>query len=172
MARILLWGSLWFVPLAHATDLDAVHSPEQTTSVTITADELIGDDATKTAEFVGNVKAVRGKYSLTTDRLIMYFDSKEKTSEKQNGPQANIREIVAEGRVRILSDELDARADHAVYNRRAQTLVLTGNNTEVNRNGSRISGARITIFIDTEKVIIQSREGSKVQGVFNIPQKN
>ena len=138
----------------------------------ITADELIGDESSKSAEFIGNVRVIRGEYTLTTDRLMVLFDSVEKLSGEKQGPRASIREVIAEGRVHIESEGLSANADRATYNRQSRTLVLTGENTEVNRNGNWIRGNQITIFIDTEKVIVSGNSGNKVQGVFNIPQKN
>ena len=97
---------------------------------------------------------------------------RRKAGGRKSHPRTNIRDIVAEGHVRILSDEFTANADRAIYNRKTRTLVLTGENTEVNRDGGRINGKQITIFIDTEKVIVSGNSENRVKGVFNIPPKN
>ncbi len=145
---------------------------EQANPVTVTADELVGDENSKSAEFIGNVKVVRGTYTLTADRLKVFFDSIEKPAGGKNPPRANISEIIAEGRVRILSKELAASADRATYDRKTRTIVLTGDNTEVNHKGSKVKGEQITIFMDTEKVRVSGKSGNRVKGVFNIPPKN
>ncbi len=170
---ILLWGSLGQIPLRVASAVDETgNEAEPPPPVSIAADELVGDENAKSAEFIGNVKVIRGEYTLLTDRLKVLFDAIEKPAAGKSHPRTNIREIVAEGHVRILSDEFTANADRAIYNRKTRTLVLTGENTEVNRDGSRINGKQITIFIDTEKVIVSGNSENRVQGVFNIPPKN
>ncbi len=172
-AVILLWGSPCQMPLRGASAADETgRETAPKTPVTIAADELVGDESAKSAEFIGNVKVIRGEYTLTTDRLKVFFDAIEKPVGEKNGPRANIREIVAEGHVRVLSDELTANANRATYDRKTRTLVLTGENTEVYRDGSKISGNQITIFLDTEKVIVSGNSENRVQGVFKIPSKN
>ena len=71
--------------------------------VTIAADELVGDENAKSAEFIGNVKVIRGEYTLLTDRLKVLFDAVEKPAAGKSHPRTNIREIVAEGHVHVCS---------------------------------------------------------------------
>jgi lipopolysaccharide export system protein LptA len=172
-AMLLLCLSFWHLPSAGASAVaETGRDAERKSPVTVTADELVGDENSKSAEFIGNVKVIRGTYTLTTDRLKVFFDSIEKPTREKSAPRANIREIIAEGRVRISSPELSAGADRATYDRKTRTIVLTGENTVVNHNGSRIKGGQIIIFMDTEEVQVSGNSRNRVKGVFNIPQKN
>lgn len=174
LAAILLLGlSFWHLPSVGASTVTKTGGDEeQKSTVTVTADELVGEQISKSAEFIGNVKVVRGTYTLTTDRLKVFFNSLEKPSAEKNASRANIREIIAEGRVRITSKELSASADRATYDRKTRTILLTGENTVVNHNGSRVKGGQIIIFMDTETVQVSGNSGNRVKGVFNIPDKN
>lgn len=156
--------------LQNASAVD--REPLQKIPVKISADEMVGDERSKSAEFIGNVKVIRGEYTLTTDRLMVLFDTIGKSTDEKTDSRASIREVIAEGRVRIVSDELSASADRATYDRQSRKLVLSGENTAVNRNGSWIRGKQITIFIDSEKVIVSGNPRNRVHGVFNLPPKN
>ena len=94
--------------------------------IAVSADELIGDESSKSAEFIGNVRVVRGEYTLTTDRLKIFFAELEKKTNEKNRTNVNIKEIIAVGHVRISSNELMARADRAIYDRKTRLFVLTG----------------------------------------------
>ena len=97
----LLWVSVCFCPVAaEPHDVGAgVVSAKPSQPVTITADELVSDDASETAEFIGNVKVVRGDYTLTADRLKVHYRRSDRPSTPKAVGRANIREIVAEGHV-------------------------------------------------------------------------
>ena len=171
-AMLLLLG-LWSVLTSpvHALNDESVEAAPKM-PVAVSAEELIGDESSKSAEFIGNVKVVRGEYTLTTDRLKIFFDELKKEANENNDAKVTIKEIIADGNVRILSDELTARADRAIYDRKTRTLVLSGKSTEVNRKAQRIKGEQITIFIDTERVEVTGNSENRVKGVFNLPEKN
>ena len=168
---LLFGGSLSMVSNRVLAVDDEDYVSVQKTPIAVSADELVGDEGSKSAEFIGNVKVVRGEYTLTTDRLKVFFDAMEKTVNEKDVSRVNIKEIVAVGHVRILSRGLMASADRATYDRKTRTLVLTGENTEVHRNGSRIKGDQITIYIDSERVEVTGNSEDRVKGVFNLPAK-
>ncbi len=109
---------------------------------------------------------------LSSDRLKLHFDPMDTPAHKVNHPRSAIKEAIADGHVRILSNEIAASADRAVYDRESRTILLTGENAVVNHNGNAISGREITIFIDTEKIRVSGNSKNRVKGVFNVPQKN
>ena len=173
VSALLLFLGLWLVMTraGQAINNENVESAPKIPLI-VSAQELIGDESSKSAEFIGNVKVVRGKYTLTTDRLKIFFDELKKKANGNNNTKVQIKEIIAVGNVHILSNELTARADRAIYNRKTRTLVLSGTNTEVNRNNQSIKGEQITIFIDTERVEVTGNSVNRVKGVFNLPEKN
>lgn len=170
---IFLWGSLWPWPLNGAS----VRAPfgdqtNQQNSVTITAEELVGDQSENSAEFIGRVKVVRGEMTLTSDRLKLFFDPVDTPTHPTNHPRSAIKEVIADGRVHIVSNEFSASADRAIYDRESRTILLTGENAVVNHSGNAISGREITFFIDTEKITVSGNSKNRVKGVFIVPQKN
>ena len=173
VSAMLLSFGLWLVMTSavQALNDENIESPPKM-PVAVSAEELIGDESSKSAEFIGNVKVVRGEYTLTTDRLKIFFDELKKQVNENNNTKVKIKEIIAIGNVRILSNELTARADRAIYDRKTRTLVLSGKSTEVNRKDQKIQGEQITIFIDTERVEVTGNSVNRVKGVFNLPEKN
>ncbi|MFZ0243934.1 MAG: lipopolysaccharide transport periplasmic protein LptA [Desulfobacterales bacterium] len=138
-------------------------------SITITADQLVSDDASKTAEFSGNVKVVRGAYTLTTDRLVVSYQGGERAATANSVGRANIREVVAEGNVRIFSTDLTAAAQRAVYDAGQRTLVLSGEASTVTSGAASVSGTRITLFLDTARFEVSGSPAERVKGVFERP---
>ncbi|MFZ0611251.1 MAG: lipopolysaccharide transport periplasmic protein LptA [Desulfobacterales bacterium] len=137
--------------------------------ITITADQLVSDDTSKTAEFSGNVKVVRGEYTLTADRLVVSYKKGEPAAAPNSMGRTNIREVAAEGNVRIFSTELTAAAQRAVYDAGERTLVLSGDASTVTSGAASVSGARITLFLDTARFEVSGGPAERVRGVFERP---
>ncbi len=170
---LLLWISGCICPAAaelfdgRAGDVLATPSPP----VTITADELVSDDTTKTAEFIGNVKVVRGDYTLTADRLKVHYRRGDRPSTPKVASRANIREIVAEGHVRIVSTGLTATAEHATYDAQNRMIELSGENSTVASSGGTVSGSKITLFLDTDQFYVVGSPKSRVKAVIKRTEK-
>jgi lipopolysaccharide export system protein LptA len=169
----LLWVSVCFCPVAaEPHDVGAgVVSAKPSQPVTITADELISDDASETAEFIGNVKVVRGDYTLTADRLKVHYRRSDRPSSPKAVGRANIREIVAEGHVRIVSTELTATAEHAAYDAQNRMIELSGENSTVASSGGTVSGSKITLFLDTNQFHVDGDPKNRVKAVIKRTEK-
>lgn len=167
--RILAFIFLsWVGGLNHAA-AQARDSSPAAQPVTITADELVSDDTTKTAEFSGNVKVVRGEYTLTADRLVVSYKDGEPAAAQKSMGRANIREVVAEGHVRIFSTELTAAAQRAVYDAGQRTLVLSGEESKVTSGSASASGSQITVFLDSARFEVSGGPAERVKAVFERP---
>jgi len=109
----------------------------------ITSDSMVAEKGGETVIFRGNVVAVRGDVTLSSDVMTVHFE-KEK----------EVKHITAEGRVRLLQGDKEIRAGHAEYFPGDEKVVFT--DKPVFRDGkTRVSGSSITYFIKTEKSIVR-----------------
>jgi lipopolysaccharide export system protein LptA len=172
-ALSLLWISGCICPAA-AEPLDGGAGDvliKPSPPVIITADELVSNDTTETAEFIGNVKVVRGDYTLTADRLKVHYRRSDRPSNPKTVGRANIREIVAEGHVRIISTELTATAERAAYDAQNRMIELSGENSTVASSGGTVSGSNITLFLDTNRFQVAGGPKNRVKAVIQRSEK-
>lgn len=170
---LLLWVSHCICPVAaelHDGGAGVV-SAKPAQPVTITADELVSDDASETAEFIGNVKVVRGDYTLTADRLTVHYRRSDRPSTPKTVGRANISEIVAVGHVRIVSTDLTATAERASYDAENRMIELSGQDSTVASSGGTVSGSKITLFLDTDQFQVSGGPKNRVRAVFKRTEK-
>jgi len=93
----------------------------------------------------GHVKAIQDTGQLTSNTLdVNYVDSDMKV----------IKDMIADGNVRISQGTRFATGDHAVMNQAQQTVVLTGSPV-VHDGGDQITGKRITVFLKTNRSVVE-----------------
>jgi lipopolysaccharide export system protein LptA len=113
--------------------------------------------------FDRNVTVIKGDMDLHADRV-------EVVLAKPSGPAAsgspgdgvgpdilsegNIERIVADGNVKVMQGTKTVTADHAVYHRADETVVLTGH-PETWEEGVRIAGSKITILLKEQRSIVE-----------------
>ena len=111
--------------------------------VEIEADRLEVDDKNKTAVFIGNVLAVQGATRLRADRLKATY------AAGANNGRNQIRQIIATGRVHVLSkDDQSADGDWARYDVVARTIVM-GDKVVLRQGQNVIRGNKLTINLNT-----------------------
>jgi lipopolysaccharide export system protein LptA len=66
----------------------------------------------------------------------------------------NIERIEANGRVKVVQGKKTATADHAVYHRAQETIVLTGH-PETWEEGVKIQGSKITILLKEQRSVVE-----------------
>lgn len=152
---LLLLIFVWTVNVG-AVDFFATADPDQ--PLEITSQQLEVFQQEQKSIFSGDVVAQQGEMTLYTDRLTVIFDG-----------QNDVSRIEAAGRVRIEEPLRNARGDHAVFDRDADTLVLSGN-AEVVQGENRITGDEITLFIGQNRSIVRSKESGRVRAVI-LPEK-
>jgi len=135
--------------------------------INITADELVSDSASKTAEFIGRVKVTRGASVITADRLKIYYTDSPQDKNNPANPKAAVKKIVAEGNVRIKSEELTAAAQKAVYNRDTQKISLSGPNTKVTSGENSIVGSKIELYLENEQFKVLGGKKGRVKAILN-----
>jgi len=154
--RILtLWGITWitvtfFASAAIAAGESKTAAPDKNTEeqpILIEADQLISNNEEKYAEFIGNVKATQADFTITSDKLRIYYEgdllSKEEKA-KQN--EDTLKKIVATGNVKIRSDQYNADTEKAEYDTQTLMIVLTGENSRVFSGKSSVTGSEIILY--------------------------
>lgn len=108
--------------------------------VEIEADSLEVEDKAKQATFIGNVVAVQGETRLRSDRLKATY------APGPNGGKTQIRQIIATGRVHVLSkDDQSADGEWARYDVVTREIVM-GDNVVLRQGDNVIRGTKL--FID------------------------
>jgi lipopolysaccharide export system protein LptA len=117
------------------------------------------------AEFTGNVKAVQGDFSLTSDVLRIYYTEGSKEGSKPV-KKGSISKIVAKGNVRIKSEDFTAVSDIALYLTGPMVIILKGPNSKVTSGENSIVGSKITYYRTNGRIKIEGTPGKRVEGVF------
>ncbi|MEE2757400.1 MAG: LptA/OstA family protein [Myxococcota bacterium] len=120
--------------------------------VQISADRVEIIHRSGQVEFSGNVLVVRGSLKLSCTRLTGRYKDSE------------LIELNAIGDVKVDKGNMKATAKRAAYDQNQQTLVLTGQ-PSLTRNGSRLVGQRISIWLSSERIVVD-----KPKGVFDLKQ--
>lgn len=112
--------------------------------INIQSDTLSLDYKGKKVLFSGHVHAVQQGSQLTSDTLHVNYEQNFK----------DVKDMTAEGNVRISQGTRWATSDHAVMNQKIQTVVMTGNPV-VHDGTDVITGDRITVHLDTGKSVVE-----------------
>jgi lipopolysaccharide transport protein LptA len=95
--------------------------------------------------WTGHVHANQADAQLTSDKLrVNYFDKDFK----------DLKDMVADGNVRISQGTRWATGQHGVMDQTKRTMVLTGSPV-VHDCANQITGKRITVFLDTSKSVVE-----------------
>lgn len=135
--------------------------------IQIQAETLVADNASRYAEFIGNVKATQGNTQILADRLRIHYRSgaTQETGAVGSGEDA-IEKIVAEGNVTITFDDKKAVTDQAVYTLDDRRLVLTGQTSKVTSGKDSITGSKIIVERVTGKIRVESSRKQPVEAIF------
>ncbi len=147
MRRVgLAWitaGLMLVAQMVGAAEKEAAASASELT--VITSDKLTFDYPNHFALFDGNVVVVDPQMTLYADKMTVLFSLSNRVSE-----------IKAEGKVYIVQQDKQARADVAQYNVDQGIIVMTGK-PQVNRGSDILTGDRITFWRDQNKMLVEPR---------------
>ncbi|MBW6509886.1 MAG: lipopolysaccharide transport periplasmic protein LptA [Desulfuromonadales bacterium] len=143
---------------ANAVAVDFLAAADRDQPLEITSQQLEVFQDEQKSLFSGAVVAQQGEMTLYTDQLTVIFDG-----------QNDVSRIEAAGSVRIEEPLRKARGDHAVFDRDADTLILSGN-AEVVQGENRITGDEITLFIGQNRSLVKSHDSGRVRAVI-LPEK-
>ncbi|HZO81468.1 MAG TPA: LptA/OstA family protein [Candidatus Binataceae bacterium] len=122
-----------------ALQLSSGHGP-----IDIKSDTLELDYKGNSVTFRGHVRAVQADAVLTSDSLKVLYGK----------DFHEVKEMFADGNVRMSQGTRWATGDHAVLDQTAHTVVLTGNPV-VHDGEDQVAGTRITVHLDSGKSEVQ-----------------
>lgn len=123
--------------------------------VEVSSDRLEADDQAQTLVFIGNAVATQDDVTIHGDRLTV----------KYTGPQREIQQVTAQGKVRIVQGSRVATGDKAVLYHAEERIVLTGS-PKVSDGENYVQGQEITIFLNDQRSIVTGGAGGRVNAVF------
>ncbi|MFN3144984.1 MAG: LptA/OstA family protein [Paracoccaceae bacterium] len=126
--------------------------------VEITSDDLSLDQAENSATFTGNVIAVQGALTLTTDRLLVEYARNETSGANE------IVRVTATGNVVMVQEHPEeperrpdvAESQLAVYTVADETMVMTQDVLLV-RDGTVLTSDRFTYHLPTGRGVMEGR---------------
>ena len=140
----------------------AAQNPGGSEPIEIEADILEVRQNEGIATFRGNVDAVQGDMTLTSDVLDVYYSS---TSGNAEG-DGSIQRIVATGNVVVTSPREVATGREGVYDLQTRTIVLTGD-VVLTREGNVLRGSQLEVDMETGfSRLLPARDGGRVRALF------
>ena len=161
----LLLAGIFFA----ATALAAPEPAPKAEGIHVTADRMVAESSQRSAEFIGNVRAVQGTTVITADRLKVFYRA-ESAQETQADPAETeagaIEKLHCTGQVVIHFDDKVAVCDEAVYTAENAILVLTGPEASVTSGKNSVTGEKITVFRNEDRMLVESGSHRRVEAVF------
>ncbi len=157
---IALLVAIGWSGLSWAADVPA---PLESRPLAITSRSMTVKNLDQRVIFDKNVTVIKGDMDLHADRVevVLAKPSGSAASDSAGdgmGPdilaEGNIELIVADGNVKVVQGTKTVTADHAVYHRADETVVLTGH-PETWEEGVRIAGSKITILLKEQRSIVE-----------------
>ena len=150
---------------AAASEAVDANNPNKNNRIQITSDKLNAEVDAGEIEFIGNVKATQAGAVITSDRLKIIYDpdaTKNKTGDIEN---VAIEKIIANGHVKIVTDNLIAETDRAEYTIISKVLVLLGEHSKVSQGGLSITGTKFTLNRSEEKLTVESSGENRIKAI-------
>jgi len=122
----------------------------------ITSGRLEADEAAHKVTFFDKVVARQGDVVIYAETLTIFYA----------GDKREVDRIVAEIDVRIVQQNRVVTGERAEYDHRAGTMELTGNPT-VHQGKDAVSGDKITVYLNENKSVVSSKDGSRVNALFH-----
>lgn len=141
---------------------------DATESIEISSDNGFEiDNKRHVVTFIGNVEAVKDDINIKCQRLELFYENLSGNNDTEVEDNVKILEIVAMEDVRISRPDGGlATAEKAVYNKKDEKVVLTGN-PAVKEDTGLIEGCIITLLLKEEKFLVEACGENKVKAILN-----
>ena len=161
--RVCLVVSLAMVALLFSWLFRAEAAPQTKDNVVhIVSDRLEAYEQQRQVIFIGNVIAKQGELTILGDRMTIFYLESENPESNDEGLGTKIEKIMVEGGVRITQKNVVATGERAVYFDEENKVVLTGE-PKVQQDKNFIQGDKITLFLDSEKSIVEGGPSGPVE---------
>ena len=147
--------------------VSALKGHDSNAPVDVEADRIEVQDRADRAIFAGNVHVRQAQLTLDTQRLTIAYSS--------NGG-VQIDRMDASGGVTVRSPSETARGNFGIYDTNKRLITLVGD-VQLTREGSRVSGSRLVIDLESGRAVIDGgapgvgQRGGRVTGHFTVPKK-
>ncbi len=127
----------------------------------ISADMLEFDYKNHVLTYRGGVQVTQGDLTLHSNTLTVHFDEHATDRDK-------LREIVAEGDVRIGKGSRFATGGRAVFDHASKTVTLS-QDAVLHDGENRVAGDRVVVYLDQERSVVEGGGDSRVHAVLVPP---
>ena len=125
--------------------------------IDVGADRVSADSVRNTVTFEGNVVARQGDVTLYADRIVANYSREAGAVDR----------IQADGNVRFVQEDREARSSRATFHNFEQRIVLSGGAT-LRQGQNTVQGETATIFLrENRSVVTGGKDGGRVQAVIN-----
>ncbi len=125
--------------------------------INVVSDTMEVDSDRKLITFSGDVVA-KEDFLVCSERLYIHYTGRDE-----------VKQMIAEGNVRIVQGQKGAKGDRAVYNRDKRVVVITGS-AEAIECGDMVKGDKITLYLDTNDVLVEADSDGRVRATI-MPEK-
>ena len=140
-------------PLLGALSLGSSREP-----ISVSADRLEFDYRTRVLTYKGGVKATQGDMQLQSNTLTVSLDDHN---------EGRVKEVVAQGDVRLSKGTRWATGGRAVFDQNNRTVTLS--EAAVLHDGpNQVSGERVVVYLDEERSVVEGG-GGRVKAVLFPP---
>ena len=125
--------------------------------IDVGADRVSADSVRNTVTFEGNVVARQGDVTLYADRIVAAYSREAGAVDR----------IQADGNVRFVQEDREARSPRATFFNFEQRIVLSGGAT-LRQGQNTVQGETATIFLrENRSVVTGGKDGGRVRAVIN-----
>jgi len=110
--------------------------------------------------YKGDVVVLQGDMKLQSDTLVVSLD---------DHAENKVKEVVADGDVRLSKGDRWATGGHAVFDQANNTVVLSSN-AELHDGPNQVTGERVVVYLNEQRSVVDGGTG-RVKAVL-VPPKN
>jgi lipopolysaccharide export system protein LptA len=138
--------------------LDALSFSSKRDPISVSADQLEFDYRTRVLTYKGGVEVTQGDVKLQSKTLRVVLDEHAESS---------VKEIIADGDVRVTKGPRWATGGRAEFDQAKQTVVLS-NDAVVHDGSNEVSGDRIVVYLRESRSVVEGGNG-RVRAVLYPP---
>ncbi len=130
--------------------------------ISVTADSLEFDYRSHLLTYKGRVEVTQGDIKLNANVLTITLQDQADNQGKDRA-DSQVKEVVADGQVRVTQGARWATGGHAVFDQTNHTVVLS-QNAVIHDGQNEVSGDRIVVYLDEERSVVEGG-GGRVKAV-------